>query len=236
MAALGYARQHNMDYAIAYDWHDDHQVIFDKFKNINVYIDGDYSRFHRYDEPSFSYAEIPVHNEIQLVGYFQSYKYFNHVKDEVIDTIGLKYEKNDYVSIHYRLGDYRNYPKSGPCNALPIDYFRKAISIMWEGGYTKFMIFSDDIPYCKDIFEAQFPECEFMFYDNPDEYESLSMMSCCVHNIICNSTFSWIAAYCNRNPEKIVICPSYDNWFGPEITHMDARDLLLPEWHQIKFR
>ncbi len=237
MAALGYARMHGMDYGIAYDEHGDHKVIFDKFKKINVYTDGNYSRFTRYDEPNFEYNEIPKMEDVQLVGFFQSYKYFDHVREEVLDTIDFRYHKNsDTVSIHYRLGDYRNYPLSGPCNVLPIEYFRKAISIMWEGGYTKFMVFSDDLDYCQKLFESEFPECEFMFYNNKDEYESLSMMSSCAHNIICNSTFSWIAAYCNRNPDKIVISPSYDNWFGPEITGMDAKDLLPPEWVQIKFR
>ncbi len=235
MAALGYSRLHGMDYGIVPDTHTDHQVIFNKFKKINIY-DGNYSEFHRYDEPMFNYSEIPKFQNIQLVGYFQSPKYFDHVREEVVNTINLNYKKIDnWVSIHYRLGDYLKYPHSGPCNALPIEYFRKAISIMWNGGYTKFMVFSDEIGYCHKLFESEFPECEFMFYSGTNEYESLSLMSSCQHNIICNSTFSWWAAYCNRNSEKMVICPSYDNWFGPDIKNMDAKDLLPQEWYQIKF-
>ena len=52
-------------------------------------------------------------------------------------------------------------------------------------------------------------------------------MSCCNHNIISNSSFSWWAAYLNPYKEKIVIAPS--NWSGV----YEVKDLYLKGWKVI---
>ncbi|MBA2728193.1 MAG: alpha-1,2-fucosyltransferase [Parachlamydiaceae bacterium] len=52
-------------------------------------------------------------------------------------------------------------------------------------------------------------------------------MSLCKHNIICNSTFSWWAAYLNTNPNKIVTVPA--EWFTAKYNH-NSQDLIPDEW------
>ena len=63
-----------------------------------------------------------------------------------------------------------------------------------------------------------------------EDWQQLLMMSCCQHNIIANSTFSWWGAYFNSNPEKIVCSPA--EWFGPKI-NIKMDDLLPKEWNAI---
>jgi hypothetical protein len=89
----------------------------------------------------------------------------------------------------------------------------------------KFLIFSDDIQWCKQ----NFPEMKnFVYIEGQKDYEDFLLMSLCNHNIICNSSFSWWAAWINQNSNKIVIAPK--KWFGPAYSHFDTKDLYCDGW------
>jgi hypothetical protein len=57
-------------------------------------------------------------------------------------------------------------------------------------------------------------------------------MSCCNHNIIANSTFSWWGAYLNENKDKIICYPSL--WFEEKNKHLNTKDLFPDDWIIIK--
>ena len=65
------------------------------------------------------------------------------------------------------------------------------------------------------------------------DWQQMLVMSCCHHNIIANSSFSWWGAYLNKNIRKIVCYPS--KWFGPKTQHHDTSDLCPEEWTKIDF-
>jgi len=140
----------------------------------------------------------------------------------------------DYVSIHVRRGDYVQHAGSFP--PITMDYIYEAemkINAI-TGKDMMCMIFSDDIAWCKEAFK-DFKDVEFS--EGRNELQDLSLMASCGHHIIANSTFSWWAAYLGHNPDRVVISPSAETWFGPTAgVKQPVKDLILPEWIQIPTR
>lgn len=183
------------------------------------------------------YQEIPYMKEwddiqVCLNGYWQSFKYFDHCRDKVIKAFDVPYEfKDGWCSIHIRLGDYLQHPTKHPI--VTIEYLLKAQQTMVERNVTKFMVFSDDIKHCMEWL-PRMAGCEYQYSQGRNEMTDLSLMSSCAHNICSNSTMATWAAELNQNPDKIVIVPSTDNWFGRD-NRMTVKDMFRPEWIQIKY-
>jgi hypothetical protein len=64
-----------------------------------------------------------------------------------------------------------------------------------------------------------------------EDWQQMLLMSCCKHNIIANSTFSWWGAYLNDNPTKIVCYPY--KWFGKKLEVNKTHDLFPDTWNEI---
>jgi len=196
----------------------------------------------QYVEKAAPYAPIPYHANMQLKGYFQSEKYFRKHKEKIIDLFApsteiLSYLRNKYspilnhpktVAIHYR-----SYLRGGlyhwetSMNEIYCDngkeYFQKAISLFSKDAL--FVVFSNDITWCKENLHDLAKN--LIFIENEPYYHDFYLMSLCKHQIISNSSFSWWAAYLNRNPDKIVIAPI--NWFT-KASGFHSKDLFPDEW------
>jgi hypothetical protein len=191
-----------------------------------------------YRERAFNYNKVPYTRGTNLLldGYFQSEKYFIANKGKIIDifkpTENIKNtilksfpDISKFCSIHVRRGDYLSSPNCHP--QQPIDYFIEAVNII--GKDKTYLIFSDDLEGIKDMFDF-IPNK--IFYTSGKDWLDLYTMSMCGHNIICNSTFSWWAAYLNENRNKKVITTSY--WFGPKYADHDTSSLFPSDWIVIK--
>ncbi|MDE7165775.1 MAG: alpha-1,2-fucosyltransferase, partial [Bacteroidaceae bacterium] len=64
-----------------------------------------------------------------------------------------------------------------------------------------------------------------------DSWQDMMLMSHCHHNIICNSTFSWWAAWLNGHEGKLVFCP--DRWYADD---SGGVSLCPEEWVRISTR
>lgn len=182
-----------------------------------------------YQEQSFHF-DINVFNindNTDLHGYYQSDKYFNHCSDliraeftfkkHILDKcIDLLSPYSNTVSIHVRRGDYVGLQNHHPL--VTAEYYQSALMNYFGDNEYTFLIFSDDINWCKEVF----PE-GVIFMEGNTQFEDMCLMSLCKHNIIANSSFSWWAAWLNNNKDKKVIAPK--NWFGPAYYHYNTNDL-----------
>lgn len=156
-------------------------------------------------------------------GYWADHRYFDAVRPQLLKEFSLKEsmdkknqdflaELSDKVScsLHVRRGDYLKGPDyRGICD---LDYYQRAISIVKKeiDKPISFLVFSNDIKWCKENLAESFGGNEVVYVDwnrGLDSYKDMYLMSQCQANIIANSSFSWWAAYLNENPDKIVVSP-----------------------------
>lgn len=232
-ATLGYAKKNGLHWGFPSDTKEVPNLR-KFFPNIPV-LDGHFRGYNVADPIQFNYRPIPLLNQdTTLVGFFQSEKWFEGANDDVRNLFKLDITPNESISLHIRRGDYVQHANSFP----PVDlvYIRQAVDFFREVSFDNFMVFSDDIDWCRRVLPDSLLDQKFIFSEGKNELEDLSLMASCKHNIIANSTFSWWAAWLNNNPEKIVVSPSYLNWFGPGFSGSPPVDLIPSSWHQIKFR
>jgi len=184
----------------------------------------------------FYYNDIKITDNTHYVGFFQSEKYFNDINfiwnlfepsDDITNSLNKynKYLEGIICSIHIRRGDYLKYSDIHPPQDLV--YFNNAMKEIGE--VDKYLIFSDDIKWCKENFIGD----KFVFIQNEKDYIELFLQSKCTHNIISNSSFSWWGAYLNKNENKKVIGPI--KWFGNNIDHSryNDKDIIPESWIKI---
>jgi hypothetical protein len=173
----------------------------------------------------------PFHKEgdVEIQGYLQSYKYFENLPESCFRfTLGTKVnldiweqlQSESSCFVHIRRGDYVRVCS----NLLDKDYYFDAMDAM--GKDKKFFIFSDDIPYCQDMFNGS--DFNVFHVNNGTPYQDLWALSQFKNGIISNSSFSWWGARLNQKPDRI-IAPL--RWFSKEET--DTDDLLYDEWEKI---
>jgi hypothetical protein len=212
-----------------------------------------------YREDGFQYNEIPrgylqENTNIMLHGYFQSYKYFQEnydiicrilniaekrldVLEEVVDKFHTAQFLEKSISMHFRLGDYKNLPDYHPI--MSSEYYKNALQyIVTQIDYTPNVLYfceDEDVESVNEtiqLLKNEFPTIEFERATNTlNDWQQMLLMSCCNHNIIANSSFSWWAAYFNANPAKIICYPSV--WFGPKMSDVVVTDLFPDDWVRI---
>ena len=159
-----------------------------------------------------------------ISGHFQSERYFEHSLDECRWQLRMKDEppQNDYVAVHVRRGDYddKYHPR------VPESYYRAAMA---EFPDRKFLVFSDDIAACKEMFGS-----EVEYSEGRDYLGDFKLLKRCHSFIIGNSSYSAMAAVLGDAKDKQVVAPR--PWFGPAYAQISGEDIYGPDWKVINWQ
>ena len=198
----------------------------------------DKSKITRYSNEIYN---LNFSDNLFLEGYFETEKYFNDIKDEILSEFSFK-DTNKYlksifypklikknsVSICLRQNRFlegknkkknsENYLKSETFNLEQITYINKAIDFLNSKlSSPNFFLWSNNT---KNIDKSQFNakieiiDHENNFLRNIDRRAlDLFLISQCNHHIVIPSSFNWWGAWLSKKKDKI-ICRPADSFFS----------------------
>ena len=147
-------------------------------------------------------------------------------RPETLERIEILREDQQLCFIHVRRGDFLKIKRHNCIIVLPWTYYENAMKIMQEKyNNIKFLVFSNDIEYCKEKFVAD----NIIVMEEECPMETLRLMMLCDHAIIANSTFSTWAAY---YVDGTIIYPGTD---GPLRLIPGLKGLYKNSWIELKF-
>jgi hypothetical protein len=198
-------------------------------------------------EQNFRYDDSVLTSKppVLLDGLFQTENYFRDCRSLILDSFSFdpfppgdanaaflrQISDCDAVAVHVRRGDYVKFAITNSFHgACSIEYYRNAVQLLRDRiPQAHFFFFSDDPDWVKE--HLSFPDVKstvISINKGRDSWKDMRLMSCCRHNIIANSSFSWWGAWLNRNEKKTVIAPA--RWFRSTDPFFDTRDVIPAEW------
>jgi hypothetical protein len=211
------------------------------FKGVRFLLNYRSNYIRHHENEYLSLSNLSPNANVYLDGYFQSEKYFKHVRPQLLNEFtfprfdafneSLKQtilKAPNAVSIHVRRGDYlKSEEILNIHGVLPFSYYQKALhSLESSCSNLELFVFSEDIEWAKATFEGY----NAHFFDHnrgANSWKDMALMTCCKHHIIANSSFSWWAAWLSKNNGD-VFAPSA--WFNPLNVVFKIQDFIPDNW------
>lgn len=237
-AIKGLAAKHNRDFMIApreifgkYYYKQLRSNLYDCF---SIECKQGISNFQIHKERYFSFDvetfENPPKDDVDLSGFFQSDKWFNHIAHEIKTDFKFKDEfltpslqvrnqfTDEVIALHVRRTDFITNTNHV---VQDISYYSKALELFPKE--SDVLIFTDDPEWCKK--QSLFSGDRFYISESSGPYVDMCLITLCDYIAIANSSFSWWGAYLSK--AKKIIAPSL--WF-PETNPLNASDIYCENW------
>lgn len=214
---------------------------------INPYIYRE-SKPYRFDSKLLLLPKKLYRNQdLYLLGYWQSYKYFSEIKDLLIEELRPRAElsicyKNllgeietqTSAMVHIRRGDYVHLKSAAKVHGfLGLEYYKSGMQALVERNPgIHFFVFSDDIVWAK----SHLPFQHMITYievpiDEISTSQELFLMTQCDYHLIANSSLSWWGAWLahGENMHRRVWAPRF--WTNDR--QANWQDLIPNSWGRI---
>lgn len=190
----------------------------------------------------FDFSQVTREDNCYYEGYWQNECNFKHIRSKILKVYSFPefidkenkaladtLQHVNSVSCHVRRGDYLKH--SNMCVCTPTYYFNAITKVNELVNPDLYVIFSDDIQWCKDNIKTIIGSRMVVFVDwnkGNQSFRDMQLMTLCKHNIIANSSFSWWGAWLNQNPDKVVVAPEAFTTGNP------INDPICKNWIKVK--
>jgi hypothetical protein len=247
-ATIGYADKIQQDYIFPI-WKnmynmDEYSKYFKNVISQSNLID---NNFIDYTEKTFAFEDIPTNlgENVNLLGYFQSQKYFKNVSGEIFRVFepsteilnkikDLNYKNTICVQLRFYDGSRASYSTNGINTDAGasiyyspeenIEFLTKSIN--YFGKDKSYLVTTNNFNKAKKMFGLY---DNFIFLENYSYIEQFFIQTLCEHNIISNSSYGWWGAYLNKNVEKKIYAPK--KWFKVSDNYFNTKDIYLSDWN-----
>lgn len=192
---------------------------------------------HKFDDSLLSENNTALH-----YGYFQSWKYFVPIENEIRKVLKVKNASPEFkelrdtlslapfTAIHIRRGGFGPSIINSEFHGFAsVNYYLRAIVLLKElGDDFPVVIFTDNVEKANEIISALPVKAKIVIgpSDIKSQSETLELMSSCDAFIGANSSYSWWAAYLGDKKGKNTIFPR--PWYKND--GISEQDLLAPNW------
>jgi hypothetical protein len=217
--------------------------ILQQLWHTNLFIYSEKTPYH-FDFHLLSAATYKARN-LYLIGYWQSYRYFESIKKilqaEISPKLPLDAHYQNYLKqiqastsamVHIRRGDYVHLSSASKVHGfVGLQYYQKGMAVLLDKiPDITFFIFSDDLDWAKENLPHQERSIFIQSHESRDAViQELELMTYCQHYLIANSSLSWWGAWLSKHENNSVICPK--KWTNDECMNWD--DLLPSHWQRI---
>lgn len=195
--------------------------------------------------------QFPADCNYQLKGYFQSWRYFNHIEPElrqifqfpediraesqnILNEAIKSHEKQTgnkaltYIGVHIRRGDIleSNFQNYG-YNVASLDYIRKAMQY-FNARYHRilYIVCSNDMGWSKKYLTGT----NIYFVEGHEREVDMALLASCNHTVMTVGTFGWWAAWLANGEVTHYRYPAARGSQLQKAFSKDMTDYFYPHW------